>query len=70
MFAAVTFGGMIGGFVFGIISDYWGRQNSAVTALMIFGIMSLVTVGATSVSQLIVLRLLTGFGIGTECRCC
>jgi MFS transporter, AAHS family, 4-hydroxybenzoate transporter len=65
VFAAVTFGGMIGAFFFGIISDYWGRKNSAVTALMIFGVMSLITVGATGVNQLIVLRLLTGFGIGT-----
>jgi MFS transporter, AAHS family, 4-hydroxybenzoate transporter len=62
--AAVTFGSIIGSFTFGLISDYWGRKRTAVTALLVFGVTSLVTVRATDVNQLMALRLLTGIGLG------
>lgn len=64
VFAAATVGAIIGGFAFGLISDYWGRKNTAVTALLTFGTMSLVTVRATEVHQLMALRLLAGIGLG------
>jgi AAHS family 4-hydroxybenzoate transporter-like MFS transporter len=64
VFAAATFGGIVGGIVFGYISDYWGRKYSAITAMIIFGILSLTTVYVTNIQELLVLRFLAGFGIG------
>ncbi len=64
VFAAVTLGGMIGAFAFGLVSDYWGRKPSVVTGLLIFGAMSLLTVRVANVHQLLALRFLTGIGVG------
>jgi MFS transporter, AAHS family, 4-hydroxybenzoate transporter len=64
VFAAVTFGGIFGGLICGFVSDYWGRKYVAVTALLIFGVMSLATVTVTNVRELMILRFLTGIGIG------
>jgi MFS transporter, AAHS family, 4-hydroxybenzoate transporter len=64
VFAAVTFGGIFGGLICGIVSDYWGRKYSAVAALLVFGAMSLATVGVANVRELMILRFLAGIGIG------
>jgi MFS transporter, AAHS family, 4-hydroxybenzoate transporter len=64
VFAAVTFGGIFGGLICGFVSDYWGRKYSAITALLIFGAVSLATVAVTNVRELMILRFLAGIGIG------
>jgi len=64
VFAAVTFGGIFGGLICGLVSDYWGRKFAAIAALLVFGAMSLATVGAKNVPELMILRFLAGIGIG------
>jgi MFS transporter, AAHS family, 4-hydroxybenzoate transporter len=64
VFAAATLGGILGSFVFGYVSDRWGRKRSAMTAVFLFGLFSLVTVYAANLQRLLALRFLAGTGIG------
>lgn len=63
-FSSATLGLMFGALAGGFTADRWGRRTGLVIALLAFGVASLATVFATSVEQLIVLRFLTGVGLG------
>jgi AAHS family 4-hydroxybenzoate transporter-like MFS transporter len=58
------FGGLLGAVAFGWVSDRFGRKPSVLIAVTLFGIASLLTPLAGSVSALAAGRLLTGFGLG------
>jgi MFS transporter, AAHS family, 4-hydroxybenzoate transporter len=64
VFSAGTFGMTIGCIVFGFISDRYGRKPTAVTTVVMYGLFSLLTVFAANIEQVVVLRFLTGMGIG------
>ncbi len=62
--AASTIGLVFGAWVGGRLADVWGRKTALMIAVALFGIFSVATALATSKSQLIEARLLTGFGLG------
>lgn len=63
-FSSATFGLMFGALGGGYTADKWGRRTGLIIALLAFGLASLATVFATTVDQLIVLRFITGVGLG------
>lgn len=64
VFSASIVGLFFGYPLFGFIGDRWGRKTAIVSSMVIYGIMSLVTMGASSVQQLLVIRFVTGIGLG------
>lgn len=63
-FSAATFGLIFGSFLGGRSSDAWGRRNALALSLVIFGIFSIATAMTSSFEQLLVMRFLTGVGLG------
>ena len=63
-FSAGLFGILFGSPIFGWIGDHYGRIKALVVSCLVIGIFSLATMTATDLSSLIVLRFLTGIGIG------
>lgn len=64
VFSAGLFGMMIGALVFSAVADRIGRKRIIVASCVTFGVFSLATVFAEDVSSLLVLRFLTGLGLG------
>ncbi|WP_334174783.1 MFS transporter [Pseudoxanthobacter sp.] len=64
LFGAGLFGLMAGAFLFGPLADRFGRKTLLVATCAIFGIMTLASAFSTSVEMLVVLRFLTGLGLG------
>jgi MFS transporter, AAHS family, 4-hydroxybenzoate transporter len=62
--SAGVFGMMFGSMIFGPLADRFGRRSMIVTCLALFGIFSLVTPSFTTLQGLIVMRIITGLGIG------
>ena len=63
---SATFAGiMAGALVGGLLGDRFGRRSVLIVAFVLVGLTSILTAFAESPSQLIVFRLLTGFGIGS-----
>ena len=59
-----AFGTGIGSVLLSPMADIFGRKKIIVTAVTLFGLLTLCTVLVTSVDQLLILRPLTGFGLG------
>jgi AAHS family 4-hydroxybenzoate transporter-like MFS transporter len=64
IFGAGLFGLMIGAMTLGPAADRFGRKPATVVATAVFGIFALLTVTATSFNELLLFRVLTGFGLG------
>ena len=64
VFALGALGTGLGSIVLGFLADIFGRKRVMIAAVAIFGILTLGTAFLTSVDQLRIWRLLTGFGLG------
>ncbi|MFL5309808.1 MAG: aromatic acid/H+ symport family MFS transporter [Myxococcales bacterium] len=64
VFSAGLFGLMLGALAFGPVADRFGRKPVLIFCTLFFGVMSLLTVTADSVQSLVVLRFITGLGLG------
>ena len=63
--ASVTlFSSAIGGVVFGVIADYWGRRKALIGAIAIYTLFTGLSAIATSVTELAWYRTLLGLGMG------
>src|SRR4051812_41909790 len=64
VFGAGLFGIMLGALVGGPLADYFGRKRVIVLAALFFGLCTLATVFAGGLTQLAVVRFVTGVGLG------
>ena len=64
LFGAGLFGLMVGAFIFGPLADKIGRKYSLVLTVLFFGAASLASAWSTSITELTILRFLTGMGLG------
>ena len=63
-FSAGIVGMMIGGPLLGLIGDRFGRKRAVLAGLALIGAATLATMSVRSVTDLVILRLLTGIGLG------
>jgi MFS family permease len=59
-------GGMLGGLIFGILGDRWGRKPTMIVTILMYSIFSGLTYFATNLWQVGILRFLVSMGIGGE----
>jgi len=64
VFSASLFGMLFGGPFFGYVGDRYGRRSAILAASLAYSIVTLVAAYAASLNELIVLRFLTGLGLG------
>jgi AAHS family 4-hydroxybenzoate transporter-like MFS transporter len=64
VFSAGFAGLTAGALVFGLLGDRWGRKTVFVLCGVLFGLASLGTSTSTSLTQLLLWRLVAGFGLG------
>lgn len=64
VFSASLFGMLFGGPLFAYVGDRFGRRPAIIWASLLYGIVTLIAAFATSVDELIVLRFITGLGLG------
>jgi len=64
VFGASLFGVMMGSLLFGALADYLGRKWLVVAGVLVFAVGSLATSRATGIPDLVVLRFVTGLGLG------
>lgn len=69
LFSAGLLGAAIGAALFGPLGDRFGRKRMLVVATFIFGIFTLATASANSVTSLLVVRFLAGIGLGGAAPC-
>jgi AAHS family 4-hydroxybenzoate transporter-like MFS transporter len=63
-FSASLFGILIGAPLLGHAGDRYGRKPLIITGCLLFSLATLATVGATSLEQVMLLRVCTGIGLG------
>ena len=63
-FSAAIIGMMIGGPLLGALGDRYGRKRLILMGLTLIGLITLATTAVRSTSDLVVLRFLTGLGLG------
>lgn len=65
VFGAANFGVLIGSLLFTMLADKIGRRPVLIGATLFFSVMTLLTAQASSVTELMVLRLIAGVGLGS-----
>ena len=65
VFAAGNFGVLLGALLFSMLADRVGRRPVLIGATLFFSAMTVLTARATSVQELLLLRLVAGIGLGT-----
>lgn len=65
-FAAFLAGGALGGVLFGMLADRWGRRWSMAITILIYSVFTGLTALAQNWWQLALLRFVVGFGVGGE----
>lgn len=69
IFSAAPWGGLVGSMLFGPCADAWGRKRFLIACSLICGIATIAMPLASSASGILVLRALTGFGLGGAGPC-
>ncbi len=64
VFGAGYFGILIGCWVFGYVSDRWGRKVGSIWSILLYAVPAFIVPFATSIDQLVYLRFLVGIGLG------
>jgi len=64
IFSASLFEMLLGGPLFGLIGDRYGRRITIISGVMVFGVVSLATGVTHSQQEILALRFLTGLGLG------
>jgi MFS transporter, AAHS family, 4-hydroxybenzoate transporter len=64
VFGTGLFGIMLGALVGGPVADYLGRKRVIIFAALFFGICTLITAAVTGIQQLLIIRFITGVGLG------
>jgi MFS transporter, AAHS family, 4-hydroxybenzoate transporter len=64
VFAAAPVGMILGALIMGPLADRVGRRRLVITATLTFGLFSLLTPLASNVREMVLLRTLTGLGLG------
>lgn len=64
--AAFTLGWAVGGFVFGILADRWGRVKTMILTILLYCGFTLATLWCRNLVDVAVVRFLTALGIGGE----
>src|SRR5258708_13491249 len=64
VFGAGLFGLMVGALVLGPAADHWGRKPVIIISTLVFGAFALLTPMIQSLNALLLLRFLTGLGLG------
>jgi AAHS family 4-hydroxybenzoate transporter-like MFS transporter len=64
VFGAGLFGVLLGALLFSMVADKIGRRPVLIWATVFFSVMTLVTARASSLSELLTLRFITGMGLG------
>lgn len=70
IFSAGLTGAATGAFTFGPLADHIGRRRPLIIACMLFAVFSVATVFVTSFNQLLILRIVTGVGLGGAVPTC
>lgn len=65
VFAASNFGVLLGSLLFTMVADKVGRRPVLVASTIFFSVMMLVTTLARSIDELLLLRFITGLGLGS-----
>ena len=64
MFSASLFGMLFGGPLFAYIGDRFGRKAAIILGGVLYGVVTLIAARASSLNELMVLRFITGLGLG------
>ncbi|MBS0248896.1 MAG: MFS transporter [Proteobacteria bacterium] len=64
VFSAAQFGFMLGAFIAGPLADRMGRKSILIGSVLVFGAFSLLTPAADTYNHLLILRFITGLGLG------
>ncbi|HUC60335.1 MAG TPA: MFS transporter [Alphaproteobacteria bacterium] len=64
VFTASLVGLLVGALLFGVVADKIGRRKVILICTAIFGVFTLLTATSDNLTQLLIYRLLTGFGLG------
>jgi MFS transporter, AAHS family, 4-hydroxybenzoate transporter len=65
VFSAGNLGILVGALIFTMVADKLGRRPVIIGATLYFSVMMVVTAQATTIEQLLVLRFITGLGLGS-----
>lgn len=66
VFSTGYLGQFVGAWGFGLVSEHYGRKTAFVSALFLFGLLSMATALAWNLHSLIAIRIVQGLGLGGE----